>query len=168
MDYIPYDNQSQTLEITLHWIMTEADPEYESFSDVVHPLEADSISSVTRSQIVTSWAHNAADAIPIPGHKGGTLQAAILQIWPVIETVVVSGHEVEFFCDAHDITPMEFYTHMVTLVTAGAAAWNPMVIPHSHEVKANSNYTAWQTARDNQEQTVTFGIVWQRPYGTKR
>ena len=169
VDYIPYDNQSQALEITLHWILTDADPEVETFVDIVHPLKADAVTSTTRAQIVTSWAHNAADVIPIPGHKGGTLKALIVQPFGTLETVVVGGGLVEFFVDSHDITPAEVYTHMLSAVgAAGSNAYNPMVIPHHHEVKANSNYSAWLTPRDDQSQTCTFGIVWERPYGAKR
>ena len=41
IDYIPFNNQSQYLEVTLHWIMTDLDPEVETFVDLLHPLEAD-------------------------------------------------------------------------------------------------------------------------------
>jgi hypothetical protein len=108
VDFIPYDNQSQVLEVILHWILTEEDPQVETFVDVIHPLLADAVSATTRAQVVTSWAHNAADAIPIPGHKGGTLKAVILQPWGTLETTVVGGGLVEFFVDSHDVTPMEF------------------------------------------------------------
>lgn len=169
VDYIPNDNLSQYLEITLHWYLTERDPEMETFVDIVHPLYADVIGSTTRTQVVTSWAHNAADVIPIPGHKGGTLKAVILQVFPTSETIVLGGGLIEYFVDSHDITPMEFYTTMMTVVGAsGANCVNPQVIPHSHEVKANSNYSAWVTNRDNQNQTTTFGVIWERPYDTKR
>ena len=169
VDFIPYENLSQYLEVTLHWILTERDPEVETFVDIVHPLKADDISSTTRTQVTTSWAHNAADVIPIPGHKGGTLKAAILQVWGTLTTVVLGGGLIEYFVDSHDITPMEFYTPMLTAVGAsGANCVNPMIIPHSHEVKANSNYSAWVTNRNALAQGTTFGIVWERPYASKR
>jgi len=169
VDYIPNDNLSQYLEITLHWYMTERDPDLETFVDIVHPLKADDISATTRTQVTTTWAHNAADVIPIPGHKGGTLKAVILQVFGTLTTVVLGGGLIEYFVDSHDITPMEFYTTMLTAVGAsGANCINPQVIPHSHEVKANSNYSAWVTNRNALAQTTTFGIVWERPYATKR
>jgi len=169
VDFIPYDNQSQYLEVVLHYILTESDPDVETFVDIVHPLKADAVTSTSRAQIVTSWAHNAADVVPIPGGKGGTCKAIILQPFGTPETVVVGGGLVEVEVDSHDITPSEFYTTMMSVVGAsGNTAYNPMVIPHNHEVKANSNYTGFLTPRDNQSQTCTFGVVWERPWQLKR
>lgn len=168
VDYIPMDNNSQYLEITLHWIMTETDPEMETFFDLVHPLKADDIKATDRTQVTTSWAHNAADVIPIPGHKGGTLKSVILQPWGVMTTVVLGGGLVEMFVDSHDIGPAEWYTTMLTTLGAsGANIYHPMVIPHHHEVKANSNYTFFATNRNALWQTVTCGICWERPYAPK-
>lgn len=168
VSYAPYNDGAQRLEVTLHWILTEEYPEYETFVDLVHPLYADEVHATTRAAVVTSFFHNAADVIPIPGHKGGTLQSWYLMPWGTLETVVVTGGMVEAFCDAHDIEPMEAYTTMSTCVTGGGAAYNPMIIPHNHEVKANSNYRFMYTPRDDQLQTVTCGLVWTRPFIGKR
>ena len=165
VNFIPYDNQSQLLEITLGWDLTSENPDRVTFSDVVHPLKADAVTATTRAAVVTSWAHNAADVIPIPGHKGGRLEAVILQPMGTLETVVVGGGLVEMFVDGVDIGPAEFYTTMMTAVGAsGASFYNPMVIPFSHEVKANANYNFFYTPRNDQSQTVTCGLKWSRPY----
>ncbi len=170
INYIPFDNTiSQYLEITLHWILTEADPEVETFVDLVHPLAADYITTADkRERIRTSWAHNANDMIPIPHDKEGTLKGVILQTWNVLTTIVRGGGLVEVFCDAQDVSPMEYWTHQLSIITNGANAYNPMVVPENHEVKATSNYYAYYTPATGADQSATFGLVWERPYRRKQ
>lgn len=169
INYIPFDNTiSQYLEVTLHWIMTDADPEVETFVDVVHPLAADYITTIgKRERIRTSWAHNANDMIPIPLGREGTAKAVILQSWNVATTIVTGGGLFEMFCDAHDIGPCEVRTHMLSILDTGSEAYNPMIVPKHHEVKENSNYLGWFTPRAGQDQSCTFGLIWERPYKQK-
>jgi hypothetical protein len=169
INYIPFDNTiSQYLEVTLHWIMTDADPEVETFVDVVHPLAADYVTTAgKREPIVTSWAHNANDRIPIPLGREGIAKAVILQSWNVATTIIRGGGLFEMFADNHDIGPCEVWTHMLSILDAGGEAYNPMIIPKHHEVKENSNYIGYFTPQDAQDQSCTFGLIWERPYRPK-
>lgn len=170
IDYIPYDDTiSQYLEIILHWILTEADPVVETFVDILHPLEADTVTGAkVRGQITTSWAHNAGDVIPIPQNKGGTLKAIIIQPWVLLTTIIRGGGRFQLECDAHDITPNELYTTMLSCIDDGGNAYNPMVVPSHHEVKPTSNYIGYYTPSTGGEQSCTFGLVWERPYQPKQ
>lgn len=169
VDYTPYNALSQYLEVTLHWIMTEADPVVETFVDIVHPLYADKVSSTAPAQVVTSWAHNAGDFIHVPQGKEGTLKAFFLQLWPYPTTVVVGGGICQLFCDAYDTDPVITYNTMATVVGAsGCLAENPMVVPVHQEVKHTTNWTANYTPRNAMPQSLTWGIVWERPYRPKQ
>jgi len=170
IDYIPYDNTiSQYLEVILHWEMTEADPLMETFVDILHPLVADVVTTAKlRGQITTSWTHNGGDFIPIPQKKGGTLKAIILQPWAIVTTIIRGGGLFELICDAQDVTPNELYTTMLSIITTGANAYNPMVVPSNHEVKATSNYIGYYTPSTGADQTCTFGLVWERLYQPKQ
>ena len=169
INYIPFDNTiSQYLEVTLHWIVTDADPATETFVDVVHPLAADYVTTIgKRESITTSWGHNGNDRIPIPKGKEGIGKAIILQTWNVATTIVRGGGLFEMFADNHDIGPCEAYTTMLSLVDTGCEAYNPQIIPKHHEVKENSNYYGYFTPSAGQDQSVTFGLIWERPYRPK-
>jgi hypothetical protein len=167
VNYTPMDDQDQILEVTLNWILTDADPVTETFYDVIHPLLADTKATVGRVGIHTSWYHNADDKIPIPQGKDGYMKYVILQSWPVLETILVSGGRVEMFNDAYDVSPSEWYNTASTVVDAGGAAQNPMKIPHHVECKADSNFNFYQTMRDDQGQVTTAGICWETAYKGK-
>ena len=168
VNYMPLDDQSQYLQVTLHWILTNADPATETFYDVIHPLLGDAHSKVARHQVDTSWEHNGAtDMIPIPKGKEGYTKYVIFQPWGTTETILVGGGEIEMENDAYDITPSEFYTTMISEVTASGAGYNPMLIKHHVECKADSNFRFFSTFRDNQAQVTTCGICWETAYKAK-
>lgn len=171
IDFCPYDNQDQYLEVTLHWIMTEADPDVETFSDIVHPLYADKVSSTNRAKVLTSWNHNTDDRIHIPQKKGGTLVAIMSQVFAYSTTTVVGGGRLEVFCDNEDGAPqpMDEYISMITHVgDHGMMALQPKMTPHYNEVKATSNWEAFYTPRNALPQSCTWGLVWERPYQPKQ
>ena len=176
VNYTPYNAQSQYLEVTAHWIKTEADPAVETFMDIVHPLYADRAATTNRIDVVTSWVHNAADFIHIPQGKEGTLKAVFAQLWPCPDTSDVTyGGRFWLTNDAHDVDPVEFYSHMYLQTTTdtsgsglGMGAYNPMLVNMNHEVKHTSNYRADYQARAANNQTLTYGVMWERPYRKKQ
>lgn len=153
VDYTPYDNQSQKLQVTLFW-EKGATLGQETFSKANFPLKAAAVTSTARASSGT---------IAIPGGKGGVAYAVALLAWPTVETVVNSGGKVEFTCDAYDVTPMEFYTPLDTTVGASGGSYGrPYVVPFVHEVLANSNYTVYYTPNDDQSQTLASALMWRR------
>jgi len=167
VNYTPIDDQSQILQVTLNWILTDADPATETYYDVIHPLLADSKSTAGRVGVHTSWYHNADDKIPIPQGKDGYMKYVILQSWPTLETILIGGGMIEMFNDAYGVDPSEWYTTASTFVDAGGAAMNPLKIPHHVECKADSNFEFYQTMRDDQAQVTTCGICWETAYKGK-
>ena len=158
-NFTPYDNQSQYLEATLFWEQG-ANPAKETFSKAVYPLKAAAVTSTARASPGT---------IVIPGAKGGMAKALAAMTWPTAETVVLSGGLVEFELDAFDITPCNFYTTAVGVVGAsGGGCIQPDIIPYVAPVPENSTYTVYFTPRDDQSQTLSAAVIWERPYGTRR
>ena len=153
VDYTPYDNQSQRLQVTLIW-EKGAVLGQETFAKLLYPLKAAAVTSTSRASPGT---------IAIPGGRGGELYAVCGLCWPTVETVVNSGGKVEIECDAYDVTPMEFYTPLDTTVGASGGSYGkPWVIPYTHEVLANSNYTVYYTPNDDQSQTLSVWLAWRR------
>ena len=154
-NYTPYDNQSQSLELTIFWELGAKITE-EHFIGYIHPLKAAGVAAVARAS---------PGAYAIPGGKGGELVALYDASWPAQEAVVCSGGLRELECDAYDITPCQRYTGGWSVVGAGGGDFmaHPDVEPYRFKVPSNSTFTSYFTPVDDQNQTLSTLIHWKRP-----
>lgn len=163
--YQPYDNQSQLAQVRLFWELTDADPDFETFSAGLFPLKTEAVTSATRAAVAQAARGN---QIAIPGDKGGRMKFVSILNWPTIETVVNSGGMLELENDAIDITPAHFIAGIGSVVTEGGHNIRPSFVPFPGNVIANSNYNAFYTPLDDQSQTVSVYVMWERPFKPKR
>jgi hypothetical protein len=153
-NYTPYDNQSQRCKVTLIWELG-AKPNKETFSGYIHPLKA---------AAVTSTARASPGNYAVPGGKGGRIVYFVDLPWGTLETVVCSGGLREFENDAYDMTPCHSYTLMNTTVGAsGGGTVSPWFTPWDGPCPANSTFTSHYTPTDDQSQTLSSLIFWERP-----
>lgn len=168
VSYQPYDDQSQALSIRIFWELAPPEAmfdEFETFSAGLFPLKSEAVTSKSRAAVAQAARNN---QISIPGDKGGRLKFVSLLTWPTAETVVNSGGIVELINDAIDITPAFFITGLNSVITDGGVNMRPSFVPFPGNVMANSNYNAFYTPYDDQSQTVSVYLMWERAFKPKR
>ena len=153
-DFYPYDNQGQSLEVSLIWELG-AKLREESFHGYIHPIKAGAVTATARAS---------PGNYAVPGGKGGRLTAIYSLPWPTAETTVQSGGLVELENNAYDMTPCHHYTIADAVVGAGGSIMGgPWKIPWDGPCPQNSTFTAYYTPTDNQSQTLSMIIAWKRP-----
>jgi hypothetical protein len=152
-DFTPYDNQTQHIKLTVVWELGTY-PNVETFSGYIHPLKA---------AAVTSTARASPGNYQIPGGKGGRFVYFVHQVFPTLETIVNSGGLSELECDAYDMTPCEYYTVYHTTITGGGGGvGRPDFRPWDAPAPANSTITSYFTPTDDQSQTLSSILFWER------
>ena len=153
-NFTPYDNQSQYLEVTLIWELGKK-PGKETFSGYIHPLKAAAVSATARAS---------PGNYAVPGGKGGRIYCLYHLNWPTIETVVDSGGLVELENNAYDMTPCHWYTgYGSTVGASGGGVMYPDKIPWDGPCPQNSTFYSYFTPDDDQSQTLSTLILWERP-----
>jgi hypothetical protein len=153
-DFRPDDNQSQHLKLTLIWELG-GKPDRETFSGYIHPLFAAAVSATARASPGNYL---------VPGGKGGRIVYIVDQCWPTLEDSVNSGGLRELTNNAYDMTPCESYTVAGTVEGAsGGGCLHPHFTPWDGPCPQNSTFTTYYTPTDDQAQTLSTYIFWERP-----
>ena len=105
--------------------------------------------------------------IAITGKKGETyvLTAIELQVFGVLTTIVDLGGLVELENDAVTWTPFEFYTNMLSAVTAtssGGAQGKVLRIPVHKQLPAGSNVDIYYTPHNAASQKLSVVLVYEK------
>ncbi len=154
-DYYPYDNQTQHLCVTLIWELGEK-PRKETFSGYIHPLKAAAVTAADTRASPGGYA--------VPGGKGGRIVCFYHLVWPTLETIVQSGGLVEVENSTIDMTPTHTYTTAHQAVgAAGTINGHPDKIPWDGPCPQNSTFTTYYTPHDDQSQSLSTLIFWERP-----
>lgn len=110
---------------------------------------------------VTSTSRAKTGEIKIEGNKGGILTAIELQVFGVLTTVVDLGGLVELINGSIDWIPFEFYTNMLSAVSAGGAEGKVLRIPVHKKLPANSTVTIYYTPHDAASQKLAVTLHWE-------
>jgi hypothetical protein len=153
-DYYPYDNQSQSLEVTVGWEVG-ARLNKEEFMGYVYPLKAAAVTSTSRASPGT---------YAVPGGKGGRVTAFYDLPFPTLTTVVQSGGLLEVENDAFDMKPTQHYTVAHQAVGAGGDIMSiPFKTPWDCPCPQNSTFTLYYTPTNAESQTLAWLVKWERP-----
>lgn len=159
--YTPYDDQSQTLEIELVWIVTGspytgADPKRANYMKANMVLKASAI-----TQITVAEDHN---TISIPSGKGGTLLEVQVVVFPTTETVVNAGGKCVLDSDADDWKPFELIVGGITaLGGSGGGQIRADKRPCKKTISGNNTVRNDFTPYDNQSQSLGLTLLWRGP-----
>jgi hypothetical protein len=159
VDYWPYDDQSQYLEVELKWLMG-VKPKVETFS-ICTANEKWKVASRITSTARTNWG-----TMAIPGAKGGQVYMLMAQRETLLTTAIVGcGSLIEWENDAFDAIPTMHHTTVPFVLTEGGEEIPPDTVEHSDICPANSTWTCYGTSNDaTAAHTIACCIFWKRPY----
>jgi len=154
INYTPYDDQAQVLEIELVYEKNgkpdEKRPNHVK-ADVV--LKADAISQVTVDED-----HN---EISIPKNHGGILQKVEVIVFPTLETVVTAGGKLVLDSTVDAWKPFEMFVGGLTALGAsGGGLIRPNTRITNKILSGNSKVTTNYTPIDNQSQSLGLTLFW--------
>lgn len=154
IEYTPYDDQNQTLEIELTY-------EKNGKPDATRPnhMKADmTLKASAISQITVDENHN---QISIPKGHGGVLQKVEIVVFPTLETVVNAGGKVILENTVVSWKPFEI---IVTGLTALGASGGGQIKPNERVcnkiLAGNSRVDLDYTPYDNQSQSLGLTLLW--------
>ncbi len=154
VDYEPYNAASSQLRVTLIWELG-AKPKKETFAGYIHPLKA---------AAVTATARASPGIYAVPGGKGGRLVTIYHCALGTTETIVSGGGLVELENNAYDMTPCHWQTGITGGVGAAISVVNyPEKILYDAPCPQNSTFTSYYTPLNDQSQTLTTILLWERP-----
>ena len=124
---------------------------------------------------VTATTRAKTGTIAIAGKKGMNylLTAIVLQVFGVLTTVVDLGGKVELENDAVDWRPFEWYTNMLSAVTAtstGGAQGKVLRIPVHKLLPAGSNVDVYYTPHNAASQKLAVVLIYEKhlPFNTSK
>lgn len=154
INYTPYDDQDQTLEVELEW-------EKDGKPDISRPNHVDAelvLKASAITQVTVDEAHN---SIKIPLGRGGTLLSCEIMVFPTLETVVNAGGKVVLKSTVDSYKPCEFIVGGFTSVGASGGG---QIKPNQREImkplSGNTTITTDYTPYDNQSQSLGLTLLW--------